>query len=71
MSWASFHVVEVMSQTWFGHKRVGYLAASVSFTQDTDVTLLTTHLFRKGFSGGQSSGSAQTDGLQYEAGLSL
>lgn len=38
---------QVMSQPWFGHRRVGYLAASLSFTSETDVILLTTHLFRK------------------------
>jgi AP-3 complex subunit delta-1 len=47
MSWASFRIIEVMSAQWFGHRRVGYLAATLSFTQSTDVVLLTTHLFRK------------------------
>lgn len=28
MSWAAFSIVEVMSQTRFAHKRVGYLAAN-------------------------------------------
>jgi AP-3 complex subunit delta len=28
VSWASFYIVEVMSQPRFDHKRIGYLAAS-------------------------------------------
>lgn len=31
MSWAAFHVVEVMSMPRFCHKKIGYLAASQSF----------------------------------------
>ncbi|KAJ7170232.1 Ap3d1 protein [Mycena filopes] len=42
MSWASFHVVEVMSSPRFTLKSVGYLAAVQSFDQETDfVTALT------------------------------
>ncbi|KAI7881383.1 hypothetical protein K492DRAFT_161622 [Lichtheimia hyalospora FSU 10163] len=47
MSWASFHVVEVMSSPKLIHKRAGYLAASQSFQQDTDVLMLTTNLIKK------------------------
>ncbi|CDH52951.1 ap3d1 protein [Lichtheimia corymbifera JMRC:FSU:9682] len=47
MSWASFHVVEVMSSPKLVHKRAGYLAASQSFQQDTDVLMLTTNLIKK------------------------
>ncbi|KAI8876341.1 hypothetical protein K501DRAFT_288949, partial [Backusella circina FSU 941] len=47
MSWASFHVVEVMSSAKFLHKRSGYLAATLSFQQDTDVLMLTTNLMKK------------------------
>jgi AP-3 complex subunit delta-1 len=32
ISWAAFSLVEVMSAPRFGHKRMGYLAASQSFT---------------------------------------
>ncbi len=32
----------------FGLKRVGYLAASVSFNQHTDILIMATNLFRKG-----------------------
>jgi AP-3 complex subunit delta-1 len=51
VAFASFSVVEVMSMPWFGDKRVGYLAAALTFNKQTDVVLLTTHLFRKGFTG--------------------
>lgn len=47
MSWASFHVLEVMSSSKFMQKRVGYLAAVQSFTLDTDVLMLTTNLLKK------------------------
>lgn len=47
MSWASFHVVEVMSSPKFHLKCVGYLAASQSFSKDTDVLMLTTNLLKK------------------------
>lgn len=47
MSWASFHVVEVMSSPHFHIKCGGYLAAAQSFTQDTDVLMLTTNLLKK------------------------
>ena len=71
ISWASFNIVEVMSAPWFGHKRIGYLAASLCFTRDTDVILLTTHLFRKGFTQPSSTGSAAAEGLQYETGAAI
>ena len=47
MSWASFHVVEVMSSARVHLKSVGYLAAGQSFNQDTDVLMLTTNLLKK------------------------
>ncbi|CEP17621.1 hypothetical protein [Parasitella parasitica] len=47
MSWASFYMVEVMSSPKFLHKRTGYLAATLSFQQDTDVLMLTTNLIKK------------------------
>ena len=62
ISWASFNIVEVMSAPWFGHKRIGYLAASLCFTKDTDVILLTTHLFRKGFTQPTSTGLSSRRG---------
>lgn len=47
MSWASFHVVEVMSSPKYHLKAVGYLAATQSFGPDTDVLMLTTNLLKK------------------------
>jgi AP-3 complex subunit delta len=47
MSWASFHVVEVMSSSKVHLKTIGYLAAAQSFEQDTDVVMLTTNLLKK------------------------
>ena len=67
MSWASFASIEVMSSPRFAHKRIGYIAASQGFTQDTDVILLTTNLLKKelrGAIGGSMNGV-------YEAGLAV
>lgn len=47
MTWASFHVVEVMSSPKFQQKRVGYLAAVQSFREDTDALTLATNLLKK------------------------
>ena len=47
MSWASFHVVEVMSSPRIHLKSVGYLGASQSFIEETDVLMLTTNLVKK------------------------
>lgn len=47
MNWAAFHILEVMSSPIFTYKRIGYLAASLGFTPQTDVILLTHQLFRK------------------------
>ena len=44
MSWANFHILEVMSSNKFQQKRVGYLAASQSFYKDTDILMLATNL---------------------------
>ncbi|OLL25522.1 AP-3 complex subunit delta [Neolecta irregularis DAH-3] len=47
LSWASFHIVEVMSSPKYLQKRIGYLAAVQSFNKDTDVLMLTTNLIKK------------------------
>ena len=47
MSWAAFHVVEVMSTSKLLHKVVGYQAAAQSFDENTDVMLLITNLLKK------------------------
>ncbi|CAG8705849.1 9200_t:CDS:10 [Dentiscutata erythropus] len=52
MSWASFHVVEVMSSAKFFQKLTGYLAATQSFRQDTDILMLTTNLLKKDLASG-------------------
>ena len=47
ISWAAFQIIEVMTQTKFYAKRIGYLAAAQSFTETTEVIMLITHLLRK------------------------
>lgn len=47
MSWASFHVLEVMSSPKYIQKRVGYLGAAQSFRPDTEVLMLATNLLKK------------------------
>jgi len=47
MDWASFRVIEVISHPEFSHKRIGYLAASQSFSESTDVMVLITNMIRK------------------------
>lgn len=47
MSWASFHVLEVMSSPKYHQKRVGYLGAVQSFRTDTEVLMLATNLLKK------------------------
>jgi hypothetical protein len=49
MNWAAFHIIEVMSQERFGLKRIGFLAASQSFSATTDVIVLCTQLLKKEF----------------------
>ncbi|PWN32309.1 Adaptor protein complex AP-3 delta subunit [Meira miltonrushii] len=44
---ASFHMLEVMASPRFHLKHVGYLAASQTFTQDTDVLILATNMVKK------------------------
>ncbi|KAJ9246522.1 hypothetical protein DTO207G8_8876 [Paecilomyces variotii] len=47
MSWAAFHVLEVMSSSKYMQKRVGYLGAVQSFRPDTEVLMLATNLLKK------------------------
>ncbi|KAJ5640377.1 hypothetical protein N7528_000002 [Penicillium herquei] len=47
MSWASFHVLEVMSSAKYLQKRVGYLGAVQSFRPDTEVLMLATNMLKK------------------------
>jgi len=61
ISWAAFNIIEVMSSTKFTEKRIGYLAASQCFHQDTEVLMLATNMIRKDLS---------ATGM-YEAGVTL
>jgi AP-3 complex subunit delta len=47
MSWAAFHVLEVMSSQNYPEKRIGYLAAIQSFRPDTEVLMLAENLLKK------------------------
>eukprot|EP00563_Minutocellus_polymorphus_P015226 CAMPEP_0181049850 /NCGR_PEP_ID=MMETSP1070-20121207/16205_1 /TAXON_ID=265543 /ORGANISM="Minutocellus polymorphus, Strain NH13" /LENGTH=1042 /DNA_ID=CAMNT_0023128761 /DNA_START=35 /DNA_END=3163 /DNA_ORIENTATION=+ len=67
MSFASFATIEVMSNVRFAHKRVGYLAASQGFNQNTEVILLTTNLLKKELRGAVGGGMSGV----YEAGLAV
>uniref|UniRef100_A0A7S1ZTK9 Clathrin/coatomer adaptor adaptin-like N-terminal domain-containing protein n=1 Tax=Ditylum brightwellii TaxID=49249 RepID=A0A7S1ZTK9_9STRA len=67
MSWASFATIETMSSPRFGHKRIGYLAASQGFNQNTDVILLTTNTLKKELRGAVGGGMSGV----YEAGLAI
>jgi AP-3 complex subunit delta-1 len=61
ISWAAFNIIEVMSSAKFTHKRIGYLTASQSFHEGTDVLMLTTNMVRKDL-------ASQN---MYEAGIAL
>jgi AP-3 complex subunit delta-1 len=47
MNWAAFNVVEVMSSARVHLKSIGYLAATQSFTPETDVLMLVTNSIKK------------------------
>ncbi|KAJ1976813.1 AP-3 complex subunit delta [Dimargaris xerosporica] len=49
-SWAAFPILEVMAGARFAHKRCGYLAATQTFQQDTEILMLCTNLLRKDLS---------------------
>ncbi|KAG9313936.1 adaptin N terminal region-domain-containing protein [Chiua virens] len=63
MSWASFHVIEVMSSSKLHLKTVGYLAASQSFDEDTDVIMLTTNLLKKDLSSSPADVAVTLNGV--------
>ncbi|KDQ63013.1 hypothetical protein JAAARDRAFT_75593 [Jaapia argillacea MUCL 33604] len=63
MSWAAFHVVEVMSSPKFHLKSIGYLAAAQSFGPDTDVLMLTTNLLKKDLSSSPLDVAVTLNGL--------
>lgn len=47
ISWAAFNIIEVMSSERFTHKRIGYLAASQCFSNNTEVLMLTINMIRR------------------------
>jgi AP-3 complex subunit delta-1 len=47
LAWADFNIIEVMSSSKYHLKTVGYLGASQSFNQHTDVLMLATNLLKK------------------------
>lgn len=47
MGWAAFPIIEVISRGNFSQKRDGYLAASQSFSEETEVIILITNVIRK------------------------
>ncbi|KAF8665329.1 hypothetical protein AX16_000348 [Volvariella volvacea WC 439] len=65
MSWASFHVVEVMSSPRTHLKSVGYLAAAQSFNQETDVLMLTTNLLKKDLSAPPADVAITVNGVSH------
>ncbi|KAH7930472.1 Adaptor protein complex AP-3 delta subunit [Leucogyrophana mollusca] len=65
MSWASFHVVEVMSSSKVHLKSVGYLAAVQSFNEDTDVLMLTTNLLKKDLSSTPADVAVTLNGVSH------
>lgn len=46
-SYSSFPILEVMASPQYHFKQVGYLAATQSFHQETDVLILATNLIKK------------------------
>lgn len=50
ISWAAFHPLELLPSPLFLHKKLGYLAASLSFSPSTSVLPLATHQLRKDLS---------------------
>ncbi|KAF5383966.1 hypothetical protein D9757_006977 [Collybiopsis confluens] len=65
MSWAAFHVVEVMSSPKLHLKAVGYLAAVQSFNQETDVLMLTTNLLKKDLTSSPADIAVTLNGISH------
>lgn len=59
--YGAFHIIEVMADSHFPNKRAGYVAASLTFTEHTDVLPLATALLKRDLSSPN----------QYEVGLAL
>ncbi|KAI0031249.1 adaptin N terminal region-domain-containing protein [Vararia minispora EC-137] len=65
MTWASFHVVEVMSSPKYHLKTIGYLAATQSFGAETDVLMLTTNLLKKDLASSPADVAVSVNGLSH------
>ncbi|EGN93647.1 hypothetical protein SERLA73DRAFT_97586 [Serpula lacrymans var. lacrymans S7.3] len=65
MGWASFHVVEVMSSPKIHLKSVGYLAATQTFDEDTDVLMLTTNLLKKDLTSNPADVAVTLNGVSH------
>ncbi|CCA68714.1 related to Adapter-related protein complex 3 delta 1 subunit [Serendipita indica DSM 11827] len=65
LSWADFNIIEVMSSTKYHLKTVGYLAASQSFSERTDVLMLTTNLLKKDLSSNPADVALALNGLSH------
>ncbi|KZV61604.1 Adaptor protein complex AP-3 delta subunit [Peniophora sp. CONT] len=65
MSWASFHIVEVMSSPKYHLKAVGYLAATQTFGPETDVLMLTTNLLKKDLTSTPGDVAVALNGLSH------
>lgn len=59
--YGAFHIIEVMADSQFTNKRAGYIAASLTFTEQTDVLPLVTALLKRDMMSAN----------QYEVGLAL
>ncbi|CUF99794.1 unnamed protein product [Bodo saltans] len=59
--YGAFNIIEVMADSHFPNKRAGYVAASLTFTEHTDVLLLATALLKRDMMSAN----------QYEVGLAL
>ncbi|CBH11364.1 adaptor complex protein (AP) 3 delta subunit 1,putative [Trypanosoma brucei gambiense DAL972] len=60
-TYAAFNIIEVMADKMFGYKRIGYMAACLTFTPKTEVLPLLTALLKRDLSSAN----------QYEVGFAL
>ncbi|KAG8807243.1 AP-3 complex subunit delta, partial [Serendipita sp. 399] len=65
LTWANFNIIEVMSSQKYHLKTIGYLAASQSFSEHTDVLMLTTNLLKKDLSSTPADVALALNGLSH------
>ncbi|KAG8757361.1 AP-3 complex subunit delta [Serendipita sp. 396] len=65
LTWANFNIIEVMSSQKYHLKTIGYLAASQSFSEHTDVLMLTTNLLKKDLSSNPADVALALNGLSH------